>query len=43
VHVCDHNEDAVHALKQSDPPITSTICDVSDRSSVRNSLALSPF
>jgi NAD(P)-dependent dehydrogenase (short-subunit alcohol dehydrogenase family) len=34
VHVCDHNEDALHALKQSDPSITSTVCDVSDRSSV---------
>jgi NAD(P)-dependent dehydrogenase (short-subunit alcohol dehydrogenase family) len=34
VHVCDINEVALHALKQSDPSITSTICDVSDRSSV---------
>jgi len=34
VHVCDINEDALRALKQSDPSITSTLCDVSDRSSV---------
>jgi NAD(P)-dependent dehydrogenase (short-subunit alcohol dehydrogenase family) len=34
VNVCDINEDALRALKQSDPSITSTLCDVSDRSSV---------
>jgi len=34
VHVCDISEDALRALKQSDPSITSTLCDVSDRSSV---------
>jgi NAD(P)-dependent dehydrogenase (short-subunit alcohol dehydrogenase family) len=34
VHVCDINEDALRSLKQSDPSITSTVCDVSDRSSV---------
>jgi NAD(P)-dependent dehydrogenase (short-subunit alcohol dehydrogenase family) len=34
VHVCDINEDALRALKQSDPSIASTLCDVSDRSSV---------
>ncbi|MGC2571904.1 MAG: SDR family NAD(P)-dependent oxidoreductase [Candidatus Nitrosopolaris sp.] len=34
VHVCDINEDALHASKQSDPSITSPLCDVSDRSSV---------
>jgi NAD(P)-dependent dehydrogenase (short-subunit alcohol dehydrogenase family) len=34
VHICDINEDALRALKQSDPSITSTVCDVSDRLSV---------
>jgi NAD(P)-dependent dehydrogenase (short-subunit alcohol dehydrogenase family) len=39
VHVCDINEDALRALKQSDPSITSTLCDVSDRSSVERLVA----
>jgi NAD(P)-dependent dehydrogenase (short-subunit alcohol dehydrogenase family) len=34
VHICDINEHALQALKRSDTSITSTICDVSDRTSV---------
>src|SRR3954454_6697625 len=34
VHTCDVDEAALSALAASDPAITSTACDVSDRSSV---------
>lgn len=34
VHVCDVDEAALAALKDSDPKVTSTCCDVSDRSQV---------
>lgn len=34
VHICDINEDAIQGLKQSDTSITSTVCDVSDRTAV---------
>lgn len=34
VHVCDVDQDALSGLKDSDPGITSTRCDVSDRDQV---------
>lgn len=34
VHVCDINEDALRQLTESNPSITATPCDVSDRASV---------
>jgi len=35
VHICDINEDALRAVAKADPSITSTVCDVSDRSAVQ--------
>src|ERR1700753_482343 len=35
VHTCDVDDAALSALKQSDPSITRTKCDVSDRNSVK--------
>ena len=35
VHSCDVDETALSALASSDPAITSTRCDVSDRSAVK--------
>ena len=34
VHVCDVDKDAIAKLASSDPQITSSVCDVSDRSQV---------
>ena len=34
VHVCDVDPAALNALAQSDPAITSSVCDVSDRDAV---------
>ncbi|MGL4637161.1 MAG: SDR family oxidoreductase [Beijerinckiaceae bacterium] len=34
VHICDVDASAIAALKQSDPSITSSLCDVSDRAQV---------
>src|SRR6267142_1820020 len=39
VHVCDVDEMALSALAASAPAITSTPCDVSDRSAVKNLFA----
>src|SRR4030081_620174 len=39
VHTCDVDEMALSALASSDPAITSTPCDVSDRSAVKNLFA----
>src|SRR5260221_4059005 len=39
VHACDVDETALSALPASDPAITSTRCDVSDRSAVKNLFA----
>src|SRR5450756_3123335 len=39
VHTCDVDETALSALKKSDPAITATPCDVSDRSAVKNLFA----
>jgi NAD(P)-dependent dehydrogenase (short-subunit alcohol dehydrogenase family) len=39
VHTCDVDEVALSALASSDPAITSTPCDVSDRSAVKNLFA----
>jgi NAD(P)-dependent dehydrogenase (short-subunit alcohol dehydrogenase family) len=36
VHVCDVDERALAALTQSDPDITHTVCDVSNRAAVSN-------
>src|SRR5258708_32259785 len=38
-HACDVDETALSALAASDPAITSTRCDVSDRSAVKNLVA----
>jgi NAD(P)-dependent dehydrogenase (short-subunit alcohol dehydrogenase family) len=37
VHVCDVDEVALAALARSDPAITGSRCDVSNRASVQNS------
>ena len=34
VHICDINEDALRVVTKADPSITSSVCDVSDRSAV---------
>jgi NAD(P)-dependent dehydrogenase (short-subunit alcohol dehydrogenase family) len=34
VHICDIDEDALHAVTGSEPQVTSTVCDVSDRAAV---------
>jgi NAD(P)-dependent dehydrogenase (short-subunit alcohol dehydrogenase family) len=39
VHICDVDTAALSALKASDPVLTQTICDVSDRASVKNLFA----
>ena len=39
VHTCDVDETALSALAASDPAITATRCDVSDRSAVKNLFA----
>src|SRR3977135_2477072 len=39
VHTCDVDEMALSALAASDPTITATPCDVSDRSAVKNLFA----
>src|SRR6202047_1858047 len=39
VHTCDVDEAALAALAKSDPAITATPCDVSDRSAVKNLFA----
>ena len=39
VHTCDVDEMALSALASSDPAITQTSCDVSDRSAVKNLFA----
>lgn len=36
VHVCDVDKDALAKLKQSHPKVTSSICDVADRTQVSN-------
>lgn len=35
VHVCDVDKSALAALKASDPALTQTVCDVSDRAAVK--------
>jgi NAD(P)-dependent dehydrogenase (short-subunit alcohol dehydrogenase family) len=35
VHICDVDADALKALKTSDPLLSQTVCDVSDRSAVQ--------
>ena len=39
VHTCDVDETALSALASSDPTITQTRCDVSDRAAVKNLFA----
>src|SRR6201990_399365 len=39
VHICDVDTTALSALKTSDPALTQTVCDVSDRASVKNLFA----
>jgi NAD(P)-dependent dehydrogenase (short-subunit alcohol dehydrogenase family) len=39
VHTCDVDEAALAELAKSDPAITATRCDVSDRSTVKNLFA----
>jgi NAD(P)-dependent dehydrogenase (short-subunit alcohol dehydrogenase family) len=39
VHICDVDTTALSALKASDPALTQTVCDVSDRTSVKNLFA----
>src|ERR1700682_6411675 len=39
VHTCDVDETALATLAKTDPAITSTSCDVSDRSAVKNLFA----
>src|ERR1700738_3723032 len=39
VHTCDVDETALAALAASDPAITRTSCDVSDRAAVKNLFA----
>lgn len=39
VHVCDVDKSALSALKSSDPKLTQTICDVSDRAAVQHLFA----
>ena len=39
VHTCDVDKTALSALASSDPAITQTPCDVSDRSAVKNLFA----
>ncbi len=39
VHICDVDTAALSALKASDPVLTQTVCDVSDRASVKNLFA----
>lgn len=39
VHICDVDETALSALKSSDPKLTQTICDVSDRAAVQRLFA----
>ncbi len=34
VHICDVDREALEAVRQSDPDITSSVCDVSDRNAV---------
>lgn len=36
VHVCDVDTEALKALKTSDPTLTQTVCDVSDRAAVKS-------
>lgn len=36
VHICDVDTDALKALKTSDPVLTQTVCDVSDRTAVKS-------
>jgi len=36
VHICDVDADALKALKTSDPALTQSICDVSDRTAVKS-------
>lgn len=36
VHICDVDTDALKALKTSDPALTQSICDVSDRAAVKS-------
>jgi NAD(P)-dependent dehydrogenase (short-subunit alcohol dehydrogenase family) len=39
VHICDVDTAALSALKTTDPTLTQTVCDVSDRTSVKNLFA----
>lgn len=39
VHICDVDTSALSALKSSDPTLTQSVCDVSDRASVKNLFA----
>ncbi|SRR6266568_2220859 len=39
VHICDINEDTLQAVTQAQPTITSSVCDLSDRSSVERFVA----
>jgi NAD(P)-dependent dehydrogenase (short-subunit alcohol dehydrogenase family) len=39
VHICDVDTTALSTLKASDPAVTQTVCDVSDRTSVKNLFA----
>lgn len=39
VHTCDVDTAALSALRSSDPSITQTVCDVSDRAAVKNLFA----
>jgi NAD(P)-dependent dehydrogenase (short-subunit alcohol dehydrogenase family) len=39
VHICDVDIEALKALKTSDPALTQTICDVSDRTAVKTLFA----
>lgn len=36
VHICDVDTEALKALKTSDPTLTQTVCDVSDRAAVKS-------
>jgi len=36
VHICDVDTDALKALKTSDPALTQSVCDVSDRTAVKS-------
>jgi NAD(P)-dependent dehydrogenase (short-subunit alcohol dehydrogenase family) len=39
VHICDVDTEALKALKTSDPTLTQTVCDVSDRAAVKSLFA----